>query len=67
MNLLAITVCWFLLFLRNRLDDMVINRYIYLNKLIGKKQNGLIKVVTVIYHCEKSYLLLNLFMDYLLT
>ena len=45
---------------------MVIKRDMYLNKLISKKQNGLIKVVTGIRRCGKSYLLFNLFKDYLL-
>lgn len=45
---------------------MEIKRDIYLNKLISKKQNGLIKVVTGIRGCGKSYLLFNLFKDYLL-
>ncbi|MCH5345169.1 MAG: AAA family ATPase, partial [Acetatifactor sp.] len=45
---------------------MEIKRDIYLDKLISKKQNGLIKVVTGIRRCGKSYLLFNLFKDYLL-
>ncbi len=45
---------------------MEIKRDIYLNKLISKKHNGLIKVVTGIHRCGKSYLLFNLFKDYLL-
>ena len=45
---------------------MAIKRDMYLNKLISKKQNGLIKVVTGIRRCGKSYLIFNLFKDYLL-
>lgn len=45
---------------------MEIKRDIYLNKLIGKKHNGFIKVVTGIRRCGKSYLLFNLFKDHLL-
>lgn len=45
---------------------MEIKRNIYLNKLISKKHNGLIKVVTGIRRCGKSYLLFNLFKDHLL-
>ena len=45
---------------------MEIKRDIYLNKLIRKKQNGLIKVVTGVRRCGKSYLLFNLFKDHLL-
>lgn len=44
---------------------MVIKRDIYLKKLISKKHNGLIKVVTGVRRCGKSYLLFNLFKDYL--
>ena len=39
---------------------MEIRRDTYLNKLISKKHNGLIKVVTGIRRCGKSYLLFNL-------
>ena len=45
---------------------MEIRRDIYLNKLISKKHNGLIKVVTGVRRCGKSYLLFNLFRDHLL-
>lgn len=45
---------------------MEIKRDIYLNKLISKKHNGLIKVVTGIRRCGKSYLLFELFKDHLL-
>lgn len=45
---------------------MGIKRDIYLDKLISKKFNGLIKVVTGICRCGKSYLLFNLFKDHLL-
>ncbi len=37
-----------------------------MNKLINKKHNGPIKVVTGVYRYGKSYLLFNLFKDYLL-
>jgi predicted AAA+ superfamily ATPase len=46
---------------------MEIKRDRYLNKLVGKEKNGLIKVVTGIRRCGKSYLLFNLFHDYLLS
>ena len=45
---------------------MEIRRDIYLNKLISKKHNGLIKVVTGMRRCGKSYLLFNLFKEYLI-
>lgn len=43
-----------------------IKRDIYLNKLIKRKQNGLVKVITGIRRCGKSYLLNNLFYKHLL-
>ena len=46
---------------------MEIKRDRYLNLLIGKKQNGLIKVITGMRRCGKSYLLFNLFKNYLLS
>lgn len=45
---------------------MVIERDYYLKKLIMKMHNGLIKVVTGIRRCGKSYLLFSLFKEYLL-
>ena len=45
---------------------MEIRRDIYLNKLISKKHNGLIKVVTGMRRCGKSYLLFTLFKKYLI-
>lgn len=44
---------------------MVIRRDRYLNKLISKKENGLIKVITGIRRCGKSYLLFELYHQYL--
>ena len=44
---------------------MKIGRDVYLNKLIWKRHNGLIKVVTGMRRCGKSYLLFNLFKEYL--
>ncbi len=44
---------------------MEIKRPFYLNQLIGGRHNGLIKIVTGIRRCGKSYLLFNLFYDYL--
>ena len=45
---------------------MEIKRDMYLNKLIDRENNGLIKIVTGIRRCGKSYLLFNLFHQYLL-
>ena len=38
-----------------------IKRDLYLNRLIERKQNGLIKVITGIRRCGKSVLLFELF------
>lgn len=43
-----------------------IKRDVYLNKIIDKKENGLIKVITGIRRCGKSYLLDPLYKNYLL-
>ena len=45
---------------------MEIRRDFYLNKLIKRKNNGLIKVITGIRTCGKSYLLNNFFYRHLL-
>ena len=45
---------------------MEISRDFYLDKLIKRKHNGLIKVITGIRRCGKSYLLNNLFYHHLL-
>lgn len=44
---------------------MEIKRDLYLKKLINRMNNGLIKVVTGIRRCGKSYLLFELFYNYL--
>lgn len=46
---------------------MEIKRDHYLNKLIGHKKNGLVKIVTGIRRCGKSYLLFKLFCDHLIS
>lgn len=43
-----------------------IERSVYLNKIIDRKENGLIKIVTGIRRCGKSYLLDPIFKDYLI-
>ena len=45
---------------------MDIRRDFYLEKLIKRKSNGLIKVITGIRRCGKSYLLNNIFYHHLL-
>lgn len=46
---------------------MEIERDRYLNTLISKKHNGLIKIITGIRGCGKSYLLFSLFKEHLLS
>ena len=43
-----------------------IKRDVYLNKIIDKRENGLIKIITGIRRCGKSFLLFVLFKKYLL-
>ena len=47
--------------------NKIIQRDHYLQKLIDRRENGLIKVVTGIRRCGKSFLLFNLFYDYLIS
>ncbi len=44
-----------------------IQRDFYLQELISKKENGMIKVITGIRRCGKSYLLFELYRNYLLS
>lgn len=44
---------------------MEIRRDIYLEKLVNRMHNGMVKVITGIRRCGKTYLLFNLFGDYL--
>lgn len=44
---------------------MIIKRDKYVNQLIRKKQNGLVKIITGIRRCGKSYLLFELYHAYL--
>lgn len=43
-----------------------VKRNLYLQKLIDRRENGEIKVITGIRRCGKSYLLFNLYYEYLL-
>ena len=45
---------------------MLIKRDVYLNKLIERQNNGMVKVVTGIRRCGKSFLLFKLYKEYLL-
>ncbi len=42
-----------------------IRRDIYLNELVSRRENGSIKIITGIRRCGKSYLLFNLYYDWL--
>ena len=44
----------------------LIKRDLYLNRMIERRENGLIKVITGIRRCGKSYLLFKLYYQYLL-
>ena len=46
---------------------MEILRDVYLNKLIERRQNGMIKIITGVRRCGKSYLLFELYHKYLLS
>lgn len=46
---------------------MIIKRERYLNKLIARKENGYIKILTGIRRCGKSFLLSTLYKEYLLS
>ena len=48
------------------MKEIVVERNMYLNKLIRKKNNGAIKIITGLRRSGKSYLLNNLFYDYLI-
>ena len=48
------------------INMQTIKRDIYLNQIINKKNNGLIKIITGIRRCGKSYLLFNLFYNHLI-
>lgn len=46
---------------------MIIKRDYYLKKIIKKSWNGRIKIITGVRRCGKSFLLFNLYRDYLLS
>lgn len=47
--------------------NQTIKRDSYLQRLIDRKENGLVKVITGIRRCGKSFLLFNLFYDHLIS
>lgn len=44
---------------------MEIQRNTYLNRIVESRHNGMIKIITGVRRCGKSYLLFNLFVDWL--
>lgn len=48
------------------MEELIVKRDLYLNKLIRKKKNGSIKIITGLRRSGKSYLLNNLYYEYLL-
>lgn len=47
-------------------NEVIIKRDAYLNKLIERQNNGMVKVITGIRRCGKSFLLFKLYKEYLL-
>ncbi|MCD8155745.1 MAG: AAA family ATPase, partial [Clostridiales bacterium] len=47
--------------------EKYIKRDRYLTQLINRKENGLVKVITGIRRCGKSFLLFNLYYDHLIS
>ena len=45
----------------------MINRPVYLKKLIDRKQNGLVKIITGVRRCGKSVLLFDLYFRHLVS
>lgn len=50
----------------NQWEIIMIERNEYLQKIISKQNNGMIKIITGIRRCGKSYLLFTIYRDYLL-
>ena len=46
---------------------MIVKRDIYLNRIIERQNNGMVKVITGIRRCGKSFLLFRLYKEYLIT
>lgn len=46
---------------------MIIKRDYYLKKIIYKRENGRIKIIIGIRRCGESYMLFNLYQEYLLS
>lgn len=50
-----------------KMKKAMIKRPIYLEKLILRMNNGLVKIITGVRRCGKSFLLFNIFNDYLVS
>lgn len=48
-----------------KIEQMRIDRNLYLKKLIDRQHNGMIKVITGVRRCGKSFLVFTIFCDYL--
>lgn len=48
------------------MEEKIIERNDYLEKLISRRENGLIKILTGIRRCGKSYMLDPIFKNYLI-
>ena len=46
---------------------MRIERASYINKLVDRKGNGMVKIITGVRRCGKSFLLFELYYEYLLS
>ena len=51
---------------KNIPQNMIFERKTYLQQLVSAEGNGMIKVITGIRRCGKSFLLFNIFHDYLI-
>jgi predicted AAA+ superfamily ATPase len=51
---------------KNSITEDAMDRKMYLDKLIRRKNNGMIKIITGIRRCGKSYLLFELFRSHLM-
>lgn len=49
-----------------RMNNQIIERQEYLKRLIAKRENGLVKVITGVRRCGKSFLLFTLYKQYLI-
>ena len=60
------TLLKFVQYTKTRSDSVEIKRDLYLEQLKIRKDNGMIKIITGIRRCGKSFLLFVLFKKYLL-